>query len=260
MTGISGAEPYLIEDHFCCRRGEWIIVVGYPLTQEFQVDRLEKLLTGIVNTFNPITISLIAPKLPASLPGFPAESQSDDYYTLDLDSGPRPARLIRLAARAREELTVDGTGEFGRAHQEITQEFLNRVELPRRVANLFLKMPNYVGSSSDAVVLNAWDRQHRLVAYYVVDLAAEHFSNYVIGCHSKRNYVKGASDLLFLEMIELSREHAKRFIHLGLGVNEGIRRFKKKWGGKATLKYEMCEVVRRKSSLLQTVLRYFLTK
>ena len=90
-------------------------------------------------------------------------------------------------------------------------------------------MPDYVGHSKDSIVLNAWDKENNLAAFYIVDLAAKDFSVYVIGCHSKRNYVQGASDLLCHEMIEVSVEYSKSYIHLGLGVNEGIRRFNLKF-------------------------------
>jgi hypothetical protein len=75
----------------------------------------------------------------------------------------------------------------------------------------------------------------------------------VVGCHSKKNYTPGASDLLCYEMIKMSQEYGKRYIHLGLGVNEGIIRFKKKWGGRPTIRYELCELVLKKPSLLETI-------
>ncbi len=87
----------------------------------------------------------------------------------------------------------------------------------------------------------------------MVDLAPQNFSTYVIGCHSKKNYVPGASDLLLFETIKISKEYDKNYIHLGLGVNKGIRQFKKKWGGKPTLQYEMCEIVVKKPSVLDTI-------
>jgi hypothetical protein len=43
-------------------------------------------------------------------------------------------------------------------------------------------------------------------------------------------------------MITLAQERGKQVINLGLGVNEGISRFKKKWGGEPFLKYEFCEL------------------
>ncbi len=57
-------------------------------------------------------------------------------------------------------------------------------------------------------------------------------------------------------MIALSRESGKQYIHLGLGVNEGIRRFKKKWGGVPTRRYEMCEIRVRKPAVIETIKAY----
>jgi hypothetical protein len=39
-------------------------------------------------------------------------------------------------------------------------------------------------------------------------------------------------------------------------VNEGIRRFKEKWGGVPSLKYEMCELKIRKPSFLDAIISY----
>jgi len=73
----------------------------------------------------------------------------------------------------------------------------------------------------------------------------------VIGCHSKKNYVPHASDLLFFEMLTLAKEYGKNYINLGLGVNEGIRRFKEKWGGVPFLRYEFCEYRIRYSATMR---------
>ena len=40
-------------------------------------------------------------------------------------------------------------------------------------------------------------------------------------------------------MLTIAKREGKEYIHLGLGVNDGIRRFKRKWGGTATMSYEM---------------------
>jgi hypothetical protein len=102
-------------------------------------------------------------------------------------------------------------------------------------------------------LLNAWDKANNPAAFYVVDLEAKRFSNYIMGCHSKKNYVRGASDLLLFELINLSLEYDKPYIHLGLGVNAGIRRFKVKWGAVPTRQYEMGELVLKKPSILDTL-------
>jgi hypothetical protein len=103
-------------------------------------------------------------------------------------------------------------------------------------------MPQYIDRSPTSLVMSAWDKKGNLSAFYVIELAAGKFATYVVGCFSKTRYVPHASDLLFSEMINLARENRKEYIHLGLGVNQGIRKFKRKWGGTPFLRYEFCEL------------------
>ena len=92
-----------------------------------------------------------------------------------------------------------------------------------------------------------------MAAFYVVDFGAKNFANYIIGCYSKSRYVIGASDLLMSELIKMSMEKGKEYIHLGLGVNCGIRRFKEKWGARRAYNYEMCELLFKKPLLLEFI-------
>lgn len=250
MTSVSGGEPYLIENYFCCRQEDWIILVGYPLERDFTVEDLEVVIAETKKRFRPRVLSLIAPELPPSLGALCEEKESDSYYTLGIPIGPVKSSIGRLIRKARGNATIERSTEMREAHKELTEEFIARANPPLRLRNLFLKMPDYVGHADGSVVLNAWDNNKNLAAFYVVDLAAKDFSAYVIGCHSKKNYVQGASDFLCHEMIEMSVEKGKKYVHLGLGVNEGIRRFKKKWGGHPTRGYEMCELVLKRPSIL----------
>ncbi|MBW2146487.1 MAG: hypothetical protein JRG73_00445 [Deltaproteobacteria bacterium] len=253
MTSVSGGEPFLIEDYFCCRRKDWIVVVGYPLQNDFIMNEFERALDKIIKRFRPRYVSLIAPELPLSLAASCRERESDHYYTLDIHDRSARSGLIRAVKKAMEHLTVERAADMRKAHYELSLEFIERVNPSPRIRNLLFKMPDYITHSSNSVVLNAWSDQNNLAAFYIVDLAAGNFSTYVIGCHSKKNYVKGASDLLFFEMIKISNEYNKKYIHLGLGVNKGIRQFKEKWGGIPTRGYEMCELVVRKPSIFDAL-------
>jgi hypothetical protein len=138
-------------------------------------------------------------------------------------------------------MRVDQDQFFSKEHQALVSEFLKREKLAPQSKELYLAMPRYVSQSSGALMLNAWNKKGKLSAFYVIDQSAKEFVTYVIGCHSKKNYIPHASDLLFSEMIKHTRNSGKNRIHLGLGVNEGIKRFKKKWGGIPSLHYEFCE-------------------
>ena len=153
-----------------------------------------------------------------------------------------PAPVQRNIRSASRQLTVEKTDSMDSSHQLLAGEFIARANPGLRVERLLDRMPDYVRSKTGGIVLNARDAQHRLNAFYVVDLAPVQFATYVIGCYSKRNYITGASDLLMAELVKLSRQTGKSTVHLGLGINEGLRRFKRKWGGIPARPYRMASV------------------
>ncbi len=240
MTSISGGEPFLTGGYFFCRKAEEIILVGYPLQHEFDANEFEIVIAQIKKKFRPTWISLIAPELSSRLISVCEEKGSDHYYTRETQPLVIRSGLKRQIHTARKNLSIERATLMVKANDRLSLEFIERVKPPPRVNHLLSKMPAFVSRSKDSVVLNAWDKKHNLTAFYIVDLAPSDFSSYVIGCHSKKNYVPGASDLLFFEMLQMSQEFDKRYVHLGLGVNPGIERFKKKWGGVRMQRYEMC--------------------
>ena len=249
MTYLSGGEPFLIENFFGCQKNDWIILVGFPLEKNFNLAEFEGLVEDVKNQFRPRNISIIAPQLVPSLLKTCAENESDAYYTLDPDHFVLRSAVRRNLNKARQKLFVECASGMQADHEKLIREFVDRVKPAERVKNLFFKMPGFVSHCDSAWVLNAWTAEKHLAAFYVVDLAARDFSNYIIGCYSRQNYVIGASDLLLYELIRLSKVHKKSYIHLGLGVNDGVRRFKEKWGAKPMQPYEMCEIALKKPSI-----------
>jgi len=241
MVPISKGEPILKEDHLGFVKDNWLIFVGYPLDGSFSLERCERILKQAVEIFRPEYLWFIGPEIPASLLDACKERETDQYYRLDLDQTKLKPSLQRMAEKAFEEITVEKSHSISKEHEALIDELLKREKLPPRVRELYRAMPDYVTHSSSACVLNARNKKGKLCAFFIVELGAKNFSTYVLGSHSKKHYVPHASDLLFLEMIQLTREHGKNTINLGLGVNEGIRRFKEKWGGIPFLSYEFCE-------------------
>jgi hypothetical protein len=241
MVPISKGEPFLKEEYLVFVKDNWLILVGYPLEGNFSQERCERILKQAVETFRPEYLWFIGPEIPPSLQGSCKERQTDQYYKFDLNQTKLKPSLQRVTDKASKELIVERGHSISKEHEALISELLKREKLPPRLRELYRAMPDYVAHSSTACVLNARDKNGKLCAFFVVELGAKDFSTYVLGCHSKKYYVPHASDLLFQEMIKLTREHGKHIIHLGLGVNAGIKRFKEKWGGIPTLSYEFCE-------------------
>jgi hypothetical protein len=241
MVLVSKGEPFLIEHFVYYARDNWVIFVGYPLDQSFSIETCDAALKDLRKRIRPEYLWFIGESIPPSQTSNCTERESDQYYKLDLSSLKLKSDLRRVLQKASPSLRIERSRTMSRQHEELSEEFIKRENPSPRIKAFFLAMPNYVSRSPTAVVLNGWSTQGELSAYYVVELGAKAFATYVVGCHSKKHYTPHASDLLFLEMIHLSQESKKTSIHLGLGVNQGIRRFKEKWGGIPFLKYEFCE-------------------
>lgn len=252
MTHVSGGEPFLIDDFFICRKENWLILIGYPLKDNFSPDFLEAIFARVKKEFSPEFVSLVAPQMPSDLAAGFQENESDAYYTLEAQKPVIRSPVKRNLRKARQNLKVELLSGMHDDHQALMNEFVGRAQLPERVKRLLFKMPEFVADCDMAFVLNARDKANKLAAFYVIDLEAKRFANYIMGCHSKKNYVRGASDLLLYELINLSLEYEKSYLHLGLGVNDGIRRFKEKWGAVPTRRYEMGELALKKPSIFDT--------
>lgn len=255
MTMISRGEAHLVDDCLVLTKDNWCIVVAYPLADFGGSWQGDELLRKALSLNDPEYLWVMAPTLPAALRDKSTERQRDDYLILDLENHQPDGRLQRRIVRAAAELTVSRTKVFSADHQSLTEEFLARGDaLPPRIRALYLAMGDYVARSRTALVIDARDGKGNLCAFYVVDLAAQDFTTYLLGCHSRIHATPHASDLVFQAMIDLSREQGKMKINLGLGVNEGIRRFKEKWGGEALVPYDFCEV-RYERSWLRSIFR-----
>ena len=241
MAVISHATPFLIEDYLGYTKDNWLIFVGYPLETRFDGAHCDDLVLRALEMHHPDHLWFIGPEIPPQLAKSCQTRQSDQYLALDLTQWQIKPSLEREVRQAAKSLTVERTRTFKSEHQALVDELMCREKLPLMIAELYRAMPVYTAECETALLLNARDEGGKLTAFFVVELAAEKFDTYILGCHSKKFYIPHASDLLFAEMIALARERGKTTINLGLGVNAGIQRFKMKWGGKPYLKYEFCE-------------------
>ncbi len=241
MSLISQGKPFRLGNYLGYTRQNWLILVGYPLDGQFTQSGCEQVFAQVRELYHPEYLWFIGPELPGSLQNNCRDRSQDEYYRLDLENYQPKSSLRRQVNKAAEFLTVERERRFRKEHQALVTEFLRRRKLSPMVAELYRLIPAYLDQSSSACLLTARDRRGRLSALFVIEQAARNFDAYVLGCYSLEFYAPHASDLLFKMMIDLTIEQHKPTINLGLGVNEGISRFKKKWGGVPFLKYEYCE-------------------
>lgn len=239
MKAVSGGRPFLLDDYLFLHAEDWLLAVGYVLRDGVDAsEAFDQALLAARRATGAVNCWAVCPELPERLQLY--RTNQDRYYVLP-STAKVPSRLSRLADKAAARLTVDQGTTFTGAHRRLWAEFTDRVTLPPNVRELYARTESALPQCPNLFLLNAWDDQGNLAACLLLDTAPRPFLSYLLGAHSRHNHTPYASDLLFREMIRIARETGKEYLHLGLGVNPGIRRFKEKWGATPATAFEMAE-------------------
>jgi hypothetical protein len=242
IASVSGARPYLIENHLCFCHGRHVMFIGFPLGDPTS-DTVQAYLT-VCKRCRPATVAVIAPRI--WLPEDACEKQSADrYYRLKLPLESIQTEVVYMVRRAQKDLVITRS-KFGREHRRMVREFLKTRQFKPEQIYLFRHLHHYLNRSSSAILLDA-RKGNDLVAFSVIDLGSADYAFYLFNFRSTDLNVPGASDLLFQEMVNIAQSSGKSAINLGLGINPGIRRFKAKWGGVPFLSCETAVINRAPS-------------
>lgn len=249
MRALSQGDAFCMGEYFFIHDDDWLMAIGYPLHGTYSHEDFENALEEAIAQCGQPTLQCyaVAPDLPERLQDTVIDR--DRFYVLS-SSAPIPARLRSPVKKAAQILKVEESTAFTAAHRRLWAEFMGRADrgemasLAPHVRELYARTPEALAETADSGCLrflNAWDSEGHLAACLLLDYAPKNFVSYILGAHSRAHYVPHAADLLFASMIERAKAAGKRFVHLGLGVNEGILRFKKKWGAVPSLPYVMAQ-------------------
>ncbi len=236
MQAVSGGAPFVQDGYVCFAKEQWLTIIGYPLqgAEPYSHEGFLKAKNAAVHKAGATDCFAIAPDLPEELQQHIQEK--DVFYTLPA-TAPVPSKLVRPVQKATEKLHIALGTTFTAEHRRLWTEFLGRAALPNTppmsamVQKLFLTTPTVIGQTDTQLrLLDAFDADGRLTATLLLDFAPTHFCSYLLGAHSRTFYTPHAADALFAAMLDAARKDSKDYVHLGLGVNDGIRRFKRKWG------------------------------
>jgi len=236
VTAISQTEAYLFGDFLAYVRKDCLIFVGYPLKEPFEEKRIRSALEDTIKRFKPESVSLIAPSIPSFLNNC-IRPPSDLYYRLDLSALSVSQKLRNMLSRAGRELSLGKTKNFDEEHRKMVDDFLKTHPVDEGTRFIFERIGEYLSLSTTAWVFDARNKRNELVAFDIAEFKPRDYTIYMFNFSSGALYVPGASDLLLFEVIQQAKTESKKHINLGLGINQGVTFFKKKWGGVAFLPY-----------------------
>ncbi len=237
MQAMSGGDSLLVGPYLFFYSDTLLLAVGYPLSGEYNSEDFDNALKDALIKTKARDCLAISPCLPKRLK--PHIQDIDKYYILPVNT-PIPNRIKQLTKKATASLRIEEGKTFTPAHQRLWAEFVGRTPLSPNVRKLYEGTePLFSKNITELILLNAWGSKGELAACLLLDLAPGNFLSYILGAHSRINYTPYASDVLFGEMLNIAQREGKDYLHLGLGVNKGIQRFKTKWGGYPSIPYEM---------------------
>lgn len=239
VVAISQTEPFLLDDYLCYRSQDSLVFIGYPLGSAFSEKALQKALTRAVSRFTPEHVALTAPAIPMPRDAC-LKYDSDQYYRLDLPALRLPPNARNMIRRASREVRVQRGGTLDDEHRRMIAEFIDSRALGEETRAILHRVPAYVASVPTACVFSARNDRGDLVAFDVAEFGAGQCAFYQFNFVSSAHYIPGASDLLLHELITTAQQRHKSFVNLGLGINEGVARFKEKWGATPFLMYHLC--------------------
>ncbi len=265
MQAVSGGKAFVQNGYLCFAADDWLTIIGYPLQGQapYNHDDFLEAKNQAVQRTQATQCFAMAAELPPSLQKHVQDK--DIFYTLSAQA-PIPSSLRRVVRKASQNLHIEVGQSFTPEHHRLWTEFLGRASLATTapmspmVRQLFLATPKALTHpETSLVLLNAFDQHDRLCACLLLDVAPKDFCSYLLGAHSRLHYTPHAADALFARMLHLAQEEGKKYIHLGLGVHEGITRFKRKWGGVPSLGYELASWQEQATSQLGTDVQHLFT-
>lgn len=237
---ISGAEAYYTDPFIYYLKDNVLVFIGYQLRGEFDSKRVKDIMKQIVIKTNCEKIKAIFPSYFEGTMELRPVSE-DRYYILNVDTFFMKQKVRNMVNKASREIHVERTKIFTEEHRKLIEKFLDEKALNNEIIRIMKNIEAYIMNSNTALIINARNKEEVLVAFDIVDTFSRDFIFYMFNIRSKEHHILGASDLLLYEIIKMAKDMGKKFINLGLGINEGVRFFKEKWGGKVFLPYHFFE-------------------
>lgn len=249
LASFSDMEPGLEGQYLYYYTDGVVSFIGYPLQGEYEEGQFLKAVDRVTRKHSPKELRVISDKV-HHIPRYEVSFQQDEdrYSILDINSIVIKSKLRNMLNRASRELSIHTTHEYTVEHHILLVDFLNNKKLDRETVNFFNRIPDYISYSKEPLILEARFGNGKLQGYNIVDFSQGDYCFYMFNITGdKSNYVPGAADLLLYQLIEVAKSKGISKVNLGLGINTGIERFKRKWGQGRDLPFFFCQYKRKKS-------------
>jgi hypothetical protein len=229
VRSVAESRPLLLDTCVGYESEGHFVLIGYPLHDPRDSEAMSRAVDMALKTPGLRKITVIGPSRPPQAPEKIRSSQ-DGYYVLPIPAPPSAAKLKNLLRRANRELTIEHSRCFDNDHQKQVDRYLSERTLTAGTRYIFQQIPRYIRASPGSLMVSARTASGQLAAFAVGEYASLHTAFFMFCFRDPSLAPPGSADLVFSELLEEAARRGQSSMNLGLGVNEGIRFFKRKWG------------------------------
>lgn len=236
VCAVSDLKPRMLGACVAYEREGEVVLVGYPLHDPKDTGAMADAVSLALGLAGLRRITVLGPARPPQAPSS-ATVQEDWYYSLPAPAPPPGQKLRNLLRRAGRDLTVERGGPWGEDHAALVRRYLDERPLAAGIRRIYARISRYLTESAGSMLVSARLADGQLAAFSVGEFTGLATAFYMFSFRNARLAPPGATDLLLAQLLEEANERGHAHMNLGLGINEGIGFFKRKWGSVPFLAY-----------------------
>jgi len=236
VNAVAGSKPRMFGTCVGYSSGAEVVLVGYPLHDPFDGAAMAAAVNLALQTAGLERITVIGPVRPPQAPET-GDTAEDQYEALPLPEPAADQKLRSLLRRAARDVQLVSGRRFENDHAALVQRYLDERPLAAGTRQIFSRLSNYLTASAGSLIVSARRMDGRLAAFAVGEFASLTTAFFMFCFRDPDLAPPGGADLTLSGLLQEARQRGQTRMNLGLGVSDGIRFFKRKWGAEPFLPY-----------------------
>ncbi len=240
VRSVSPMQSSILDQYVLHTHADHAVLVGYNVQCMHSTENLDACIAHVLDKQKPQRITVLAPIRPYAAPAR-AVSLYDAYHIAALPFALNKHQNVRhMCHRAQEYMDIheqQGAKAWTGAHQELMLSYIRKNGVSKEMGNIFQNLGLYCKNAPHVQMFSAYDKCTRdLLAFSLADFTSQHMAFYMFSMR-RQTSPPGSSELLLWALLQQAHTRGYGACNLGLGISDGIRFFKNKWGAKPTLPF-----------------------
>lgn len=213
-----------------------LVLIGYPVGDPLDIQAMSESVDHALRMPGISRVTVVGPTRPSQVPPH-IQASEDSYCSLPLPAPPPGQKLRNLLRRAARDLSLHEGHRLEEDHLELVSRFIAARPLAAGTRHILERIPAYLAASPSSLVLSGRLSNGGLAAFAVGEFGSLATAFFMFCFRDPGLAPPGSSDLLLSGLLAEAARRGQTLMNLGLGINEGIRFFKAKWGAMPFLPY-----------------------